>query len=145
MFHVCHVRVLSLFIALLLSQFRMSCCCTPAAPVYQPDRGSNGSSRLETAATGSRPYIKNGVCVCVLVCVDVCRRIAGLFAFLPAFQYFIVKRHFRCRASLREGFWIVWRTKTKGFMVLVTSYLVSTLGSHKPSLSSWLAPLSEMR
>lgn len=67
---------------------------------------------------------------CRTLCVCVC--MVGLFFSFPVIH---CKKAFRRGVSLRGGFWIVWRTKTKGFM---TSYLVPAPGSHKLSLTSWL-------
>ena len=79
------------------------------------------------------PYIWSEQMLHVCVCVYKGHRDLN---FLYVLKYYV---------SLRESIEIVWRTKRKRFMGLVTSHLVCTPGRHELSLTRWLIPQSWAR
>lgn len=111
--------------------FIMSECYLCSSPSFYQFRAP--ARRWLVFTSQAKPQILPQMANCCHSFLCVCACVYGW----PFFSFPVIhckkKRHFGHGVSLRGGFWIVWRTKTKGFM---TSYLVPAPGSHELSLTS---------
>lgn len=115
----------------------MSYWCWPVACVQQPDRGSNGNCRWQTAAMGLPRMLES-------MNSQYVGGIARPRCCLPFCLLFCRKTVFKHSVSLSEVIKIDRRTrKGKRFMGLVTSYKLCARGNCKLSLSWLTSPSTE--